>query len=211
MAVIQRKSKSSDPIIDIPGITRPMTYDEYLASPEEMARYDILDGWKIYRRYGVQQFTNPSRRHQEIQGNIYTALRAFAKNIRQYRALLAPCDILVSRDPSRVRQPDVLMISETRWKKNPVADDPAPMTTAPELAIEILSTSETTSSISTKLSDYKNAGVLEAWIVRSEAQTVEIVNLNSHDENSTRVHADGTASSIIIEGLTVPLQFIFES
>ncbi len=27
---------------DIPGVTRPMTYEEYLAEPEEMRRYDIL-------------------------------------------------------------------------------------------------------------------------------------------------------------------------
>ena len=33
---------------DVPGITRPMTYEEYMSGPEEMARYDIIDGWKIY-------------------------------------------------------------------------------------------------------------------------------------------------------------------
>jgi hypothetical protein len=30
--------------LEVPGVTRPMTYEEYLASPEEMARYDILGG-----------------------------------------------------------------------------------------------------------------------------------------------------------------------
>ena len=37
---------------DVPGITRPMTYEEYVSGLEEMARYDIIDGWKVYRRYG---------------------------------------------------------------------------------------------------------------------------------------------------------------
>jgi len=27
-----------EPVLDVLGITRPMTYEEYIASPEEMAR-----------------------------------------------------------------------------------------------------------------------------------------------------------------------------
>ena len=51
---------------DVPGITRPMTYEEYMAGPEEMARYDIIDGWKVYRLYGVKQ-TALSRVFPELQ------------------------------------------------------------------------------------------------------------------------------------------------
>ena len=55
-------------ISEIPGITRPMTYEEYLRSPEERARYDILEGYKVYRRYGKEEMASPTRQHQNIQG-----------------------------------------------------------------------------------------------------------------------------------------------
>ena len=70
MALAQRQSGQPESGIDVPGVTRPMTYDEYLATPEEMARYDILDGWKVYRLYGEEQLTNPTIRHQKIERNI---------------------------------------------------------------------------------------------------------------------------------------------
>ncbi len=60
----------------------PMTYEEYLASPEEMRRYDILDGWKVYRLYGAKQLPNPTVEHQEIQGNLYVPFRNFARSTR---------------------------------------------------------------------------------------------------------------------------------
>jgi len=61
----------AEPKADVPGITRPMTYEEYISGPEEMARYDIIDGWKVYRLCGDKQLPNPTREYQQIQGNLY--------------------------------------------------------------------------------------------------------------------------------------------
>ena len=63
MAITERE-------LDVPGITRPMTYEEYISSPEEMARYDILIGWKVYRLYGDNLVPSPTRRHQRILGRL---------------------------------------------------------------------------------------------------------------------------------------------
>jgi Uma2 family endonuclease len=123
---------------DVPGVTRPMTYEEYLAGPEEMRRYDILDGWKVYRLYGEKQLPNPTREHQEIALNLAELLRAYQRSARTGQVIIAPCDVMITRRPLRNRQPDLLFISNERLSENPPSDDPAPLSPAPELVVEIV-------------------------------------------------------------------------
>ena len=75
---------------DVPGITRPMTYEEYMAGPEEMARYDIIDGWKVYRLYGEKQLPNPTREHQRIQGRLQRKFQDFEAQMNLGQVIAAP-------------------------------------------------------------------------------------------------------------------------
>lgn len=201
MAVAERKA-------DIPGITRPMTYEEYMASPEEMARYDILDGWKVYRLYGDKQTANPTRLHQRIQGNLYLALREFAETSRQGEAILSPCDVRITFFPLHTRQPDVLLIGRERLSENPPSDNPAPLSPAPELVVEIVSPSDRPSVLSAKIADYRAVDVREVWVVRSAERSVEVLTLA--DDTRRAYGPGGTAASTIFEGLTVPVDAVFQ-
>lgn len=201
----------AEPATDVPGVTRAMTYDEYLASPEEMARYDILDGWKVYRLYGGQQLPNPTRLHQLIQGNIYSAFRAYAKAQGTAQALMAPCDVLVIRESRlRMRQPDVLLISTERLAQNPPSTDPAPLAPAPELVVEILSPSDKPSALAAKIADYRAVDVREVWVVRLQMQTVDIVRLPPDETETAASHGAGeTAASLAFAGLAAQVDDIF--
>ena len=99
---------------EVPGITRPMTYEEYMAGPEEMARYDIIDGWKVYRPYGVKQLTNPTRQHQRISGRLLRHFQDFEAQASRGQVIGAPCDVQITNRPLRNRQPDLLFISNER-------------------------------------------------------------------------------------------------
>ena len=195
--------------LDVPGITRPMTYEEYMSGPEEMARYDILDGWKVYRLYGEKQLANPTRKHQHIQGNLYSLLRRFVEDTKQGEAIMSPCDVRISLRPLRSRQPDILLMSKRRLAQNPPADDPAPLSPAPELVVEIVSPSDTASVLAAKINDYHAVDVTEIWIVRSGAETVEVLTLA---DNTNRVFGRSeTATSNVFSGLAVSVDMIFEN
>ena len=152
---------------EVPGITRPMTYKDYLSSPEEMARYDIIDGWKVYRLYGVTQLPNPTRQHQAIQGKLFIALHDYAVSVRHGEVVMSPCDVRITLRPFRSRQPDVLFISNDRLAANPPADNPAPLSPAPELVVEIVSRSDKPAVLAAKIADYRSVDVREVWVVRS--------------------------------------------
>jgi Uma2 family endonuclease len=195
---------------DVPGVTRPMTYEEYLASPEEMARYDILDGWKVYRLYGEQQLPNPTRRHQRIQGNLYVPLRRYEQQTGRGQVIQPPCDVRITRRPLRNRQPGLLFISVERLARNPPLDDPAPLAPAPELVIEIVSPSDRPAVLAAKIADYRSVNVQEVWVVRAEAQTVEVVRLTLDEIETVATYGRGqTVASRAFSNIRVPVDEIF--
>lgn len=194
---------------DVPGVTRPMTYEEYLASPEEMARYDILDGWKVYRLYGEAQLTNPTIRHQRIQSRILRAFEAYEDTSKKGLAIASPCDVLIRRRPTRTRQPDVLFISHERLTGRSL-DDPAPLSPAPELVVEIVSPSDRPGVLAAKIANYQAVDVLEVWVVRTETRTVEVVRLSMDEIETVGAYGPGeVAVSVAFDGLTAVVDEVF--
>ena len=198
----------AEPKADVPGITRPMTYEEYIDGPEEMARYDILDGWKVYRLYGDNLVPSPTREHQNIALNIAEVFRSFQRQTRTGKVIIAPCDVEITYQPLKCRQPDVLFISQERLEQNAPSDEYDPLAPAPELIVEIVSASDTKSVLAAKIDDYQAVQVQEVWVVRPEMQTVEILTIAT---GNSRIFEDGaTAVSAIFDGLTVSVDAVFQ-
>lgn len=196
---------------EVPGVTRPLTYEEYLAAPVDASRYDILGGYKVYRLYGEKQLPGPTTRHQEIQGNLYVLLRAFAKATNIGKAILAPRDVMVTLEPLHTRQPDVLLISRERLARNAPADDPAPLAPAPELVVEIVSPSDRPSVLDAKIADYRAVGSQEVWIVRSGPRAVEVKWLTREEIATLATYAEGeSVASRAFPGLVVSVDALFE-
>ena len=157
-----------------------LTYEQYMDEGEVMLRYDILDGVRIV--------SNPTSRHQDILLNLGEAFRDYQRKQKTGRVQIAPRDVLIWRAPLRTRQPDVLFISMTRLAQNPPNTDPAPISPAPELVVEILSPSDTKKVLAAKIADYQSVGVLECWVVSLRARTVEVLSLTAEEVESVRVY-----------------------
>jgi len=157
-----------------------LTYEQYMDEGEVMLRYDILDG--------VRFVSNPNRRHQTLLLNLGEAFRDYQRKQKTGRVQIAPRDVLIRRAPLRTRQPDVLFISTTRLAQNPPNTDPAPISPAPELVVEILSPSDTKKVLAAKIADYQSVGVLECWVVSLRARTVEVLSLTAEEVESVRVY-----------------------
>ncbi|MCH9010702.1 MAG: Uma2 family endonuclease, partial [Chloroflexi bacterium] len=128
--------------------TRRMTYEEYLEGSEIKGRYDIVDGVLI-------KAPSPTRKHQEILGQLYHLLRNFLDETRLGSAFIAPLDVIVEREPLKTRQPDLLFVSNARSE---VLQDI--VEGAPDLVVEILSPSNSRADIQGKLDDYRGQRML---------------------------------------------------
>jgi len=184
--------------------TERLTYEQYMAEEEIRKRYDIIDGVRIF-------MTNPSIRHQGIQGNVYVTLRAWRQARGSGREILAPCDVLIHRALLRTRQPDVLFISQDRLGDRSL-DDPSPLSPAPELVVEILSPGNVGRALDEKLADYAGVGVLECWLVNPASRTVEVLRLTPTATQTVATYALGeVVQSITFPDLTMPVAEVFAS
>ena len=182
--------------IAIQNLSQLLTYEQYLNEGVIKLRYDILDGVRIV--------SNPTSRHQDILLNLGEAFRDYQRKQKTGRVQIAPRDVLIRRAPLRTRQPDVLFISMTRLAQNPPNTDPAPISPAPELVVEILSPSDTKKVLAAKIADYQSVGVLECWVVSLRARTVEVLSLTAEEVESVRVYDEmETVQSIQFPDLQV--------
>jgi len=197
------RSKTMSTAIAPAAPPKLLTYEAYMAEETDYRRYDILDGEKIL-------MPGATDNHQDIAFNIGTIFREFGVRTQKGKMKMAPRDVQISRVPLRTRQPDVFFISNERRALNPAPNDPAPMTAAPELVVEIISNSETARRFNDKVRDYCKVEVKECWKILPDTQTVEVLRLSRSGAESVRVYGmSETVQSLTFPDLTVAVEAIF--
>lgn len=108
--------------------------------------------------------------------------------------------------PGLVRIPDVAFV---RWESIPggqVPSEPIP-DLAPDLAVEVLSRSNTPKEMRRKRSEYFDAGVQLVWIVDPEARSVSVFKAPSESQQLTA--ADTLTGHPVLSGFSLPLSELF--
>ena len=176
-----------------------LTYQDYLEYPETKSRYDIVDGEMIMA-------AGPTRFHQTISGNIYDPVRRFVRENGLGAVWYAPLDVIVQQEPLRVRQPDLLYVSNDN---SGILGDR--INGGPDLVVEILSPSNSRREIESKLSDYAQIGVRECWLVSPEARTAEVLQLESGEWKRLFIRGAGERiESVVLPGLELEITEIFQ-
>lgn len=154
---------------------KPISWDEYLCTPLTRRRYDIVDGV-------VYMSPAPTSYHQ---GLIFRLCRLLDDHVTAQRlglVLPAPVDVVIERGARvKARQPDALYLSRARSGVRRLRDlqGMPQINVTPDLVIEMLSPDEPRRTLDGKLRDYASIGVPEVWPISSEAQTVEVLRLES--------------------------------
>jgi Uma2 family endonuclease len=166
----------------------PLTFEDYMEEfrtlPPTPQPTEILDGVRY-------KLPTPPVLHQIILSNMAALIGTNGRSSAQIRTLISPLDQLIRRDPLRVRQPDMSVMSSVRYCDNDVINSPGPITVTPELVIEMLSPSETPRSIQGKIADFRAIGVEECWIVSSKAETIEVLALPAETSRSLATYRRG--------------------
>ena len=109
---------------------KPLDYAAYLKLPEIKRRYDIVDGVLTYMS------PSPGWMHQIVARQIFRSLDRYVARHRLGEVVFAPIDVIISKGPLRVRQPDVLFISNARLVETVHEDR---IHSGPDLIIEVVS------------------------------------------------------------------------
>jgi Uma2 family endonuclease len=188
--------------------TKRLAYEDYLHLPETNQRYEIIEGELIMT-------PSPNVRHQRLVRHIANLLDQITSEKNRGVVLVAPMDVVIKKTPIlRTRQPDILFISYERiaaagYDQNKF-DLLSHLEMAPELVVEVLSPHESRPRISSKLRDYHKIGVKECWLVSSETETIEVVDLSGPQIVTQAVFGiESSLASKVLEDLSLGVRQIF--
>ena len=134
-------------------------------------------------------------------------MHQFVRTHRLGRCFGAETGFLLSSDPDTVRAPDFAFVSTARLPGGHVP--PGYFPGAPELAVEVLSPSESPQEVKQKLRAYFAAGCRLVWIVDPLAQTIRVYAAPSRSRTLTI--DDELAGGDVLPGFRCPVREIFET
>jgi Uma2 family endonuclease len=107
--------------------------------------------------------------------------------------------------PGLVRIPDVAFVSWNALPEGRVPDDPIPQL-APDLAVEVLSRTNTRAEMERKRQDYFTAGVDLVWLVDPDRRSVTTF---TSAEESRELEQDTLDGGQVLPGFSLPLATLF--
>ncbi len=144
-------------------IEKPVTVEEFYELAFEGFRGELVRG-------ELKETMPTSILHGIIAGRIAIILGIFVLQNKLGEVLTAETGFRLFVDEKTVRVPDVSFLSNEKLAEiknvNKFYDG------TPDLAVEVISPSETYNDVQGKLEDYLSAGVKMVWIIRPENKTV---------------------------------------
>ena len=156
------------------ALKKMLTYEDYVRlTPPDNGNYELHQGKLIL-------IASPLAPHQIVSDNLHTYISYFVKQNKLGRLLAAPMDVRFT--PNDIVQPDLLFISQERLSIiQKIVEG------APDLVVEIKSSSNTSAELKFKKYLYEMGGVREYWLVNIEAKSTRQYELIDEELQLQRV------------------------
>lgn len=163
---------------------------QHLITAEEFSRLPGNERQELVRGEIVEMM-RPSKEHGKIAAKTATLLQKWVEQ-GAGGEVGVEAGFILAHDPDTVRGPDVYYVSNDRL----AADDKANAfwTVAPDLAVEVVSPSETADEVLEKISDYLAAGAPLVWVIYPRTRKVLVHTpggmARTYGETDTIEHPD---------------------
>ena len=142
-----------------------MTVEDLYEMPDDGYSYELQGGLLIAEPL-------PGWRHGWVMAAIGEILRAHVRKHKLGVVGTGDPGFVLARNPDTVRGPDVAFVSRERF--DPSGGHAKAFPGAPDLAVEVLSPSNTPAAMHAKVADYLAAGTRLVWVVDPDAQSVTV-------------------------------------
>ena len=146
--------------------------------PETEGHEEVVDG-------EIQIMPAASSTHARIVARVSKPF-IIELDLDQYDILTGSFAVIVRTQPLNSREPDLAVFD----RASAVVID-GYYHSAPQLAVEVLSPSETRRMTERKLRDYESIGVEEVWLISPEACTVEVLLLQDGKLRQSQLLSQG--------------------
>ncbi len=178
--------------------TQLMTAEELLRLPRGTWRYELVNG-KL-RRMAPSGFT-----HGTVAAEIGARLTTFVREQGLGQVCAAETGFFLRRDPDTVRAPDAAFVSTATLERASPAGGFFPG--APDLAIEVISPSDTHTNVEEKVAEWLAAGTKVVVVLDPRRKATRICRPGG--EVLTLGPADTLSVADLLPGWLVPLSEIF--
>lgn len=174
------------------------TAEELLHLPATGRRLELVKG-RVY------EMPPPGARHGSVAMRIGSLLNTYVLGNLLGRAFAAETGFILRRDPDTVRAPDASFVAEDR-----LPDGELPigyLELAPDLAVEVVSPSDTAREIQEKVSDWLRAGTRLVWVIYPATRSATVYrSLDDTEELSEGSNLEGDD---VIPGFACNLSELF--
>jgi Uma2 family endonuclease len=170
-------------------LSGPVTLEEFARLPKDGVRHELNAGELL-------TFPTPKSLHSRIVNAVLDTLVA--------TRALPGAGYILSRVPLTIRQPDISILSPERIR---ATDPDSYFEGAPELAVEVVSPSDSAEDLDIKTKQYFQSGARQVWILYPKTQTVHVFSSGAAavilDRDQTLEGGD------LLPGFSVPVASLF--
>ena len=147
-------------------MTGLVTVEEFMAMPDDGRRVELVRG-------EVQELAPSFAVASVVGSNVIALLLEHVRPRKLGRVFMDGTTFALIPHRHSARSPDVAFIRAERLPPGGFLPR-QPVRIPPDLAVEVLSPSETRAILEDKLDDYREAGTPLIWVVNPDARTVEV-------------------------------------
>lgn len=152
--------------------TQLVTAEDLSTLPKDNGEYEIVDGV-------LKEVLPVGAYGSNLEAILIHRFMSFAESQSLAgRVLPGTARFRLRRDPDTVRGPDVSFTREDRLPQGPLPDSHVDL--APDLAVEIISKSNTAEGVERKITDYLQAKVRMVWVIYPETRTAYLYTSMDH-------------------------------
>lgn len=174
-----------------------LTLDEFIRLPDEETRNELVRG-RVVREPPA------GFEHGGLAAHIAHRLREFVAREDLGMVVGAETGFILFEEPPTVRAPDAAFVARDRLPED--RTDFAPL--APDLAVEVVSPSNTMPQIHDKVCDFLDAGSRMVWIIEPRRRTVMVYR--SRDDIRLLTEGDELDGGDVLPGFRFPVAELFE-
>jgi len=175
-----------------------LTAEEFLALTDTITRTELVDG-------RVVDMPPAGNGHGVFSARVIRAADRHSADPDAFEALTSEPGFTLRRDPDTVRAPDVAFVTPEHLA--PQLRKRGFYEGAPDIAVEVISESQTRAQVEDKVAEYLEAGGRLVWVIDPEARVARVYRPGAQVDE---VAADGVLSGEdVIPGLMVPLADVF--
>jgi Uma2 family endonuclease len=176
---------------------RLVTADEFFLQPDHGMRRELVCG-------EVREMSPAGTRHGRVVGNVFASLHGYAARAGGL-VLESSTGCRLCTDPDTVRVPDVSFIAAERAEA--VGDIEGFWPGAPDLAIEVVSPSDSFAEVDEKVAEYLDAGCRMVVVVNPRRRTAAVYR--SRKDIVLLTENDALDGDDVVPGWNLPLREIF--